>query len=80
MPEGHLLHRLWVALAELTGQGVDDGRIISVPLPAVDRAGVAEADGRMVSKQAACRACGTPVQTWDLAGRTAYACPACPPR
>ena len=73
-------HRVWVALADLMGQSVEDGRIISAPLPAPDRATVAEADGRMVYKQAACRACGTPVETWELAGRTAYACPACQPR
>ena len=73
-------HRVWVALADLMRQSVDDGRIISVPLPAPERATVAEADGRMVYKQAACRACATPVETWDLGGRVAYACPRCQPR
>ena len=73
-------HRVWVALTELMGQSVDDGRIISAPLPAAERATVAEASGRMVYRQAACRACGTPVETWDLAGRVAYACPTCQPR
>jgi endonuclease-8 len=73
-------HRVWAALAELMAQSVDDGRIISAPLAAAERATVAEADGRMVYKQAACRACGTPVETWELAGRTAYACPRCQPR
>lgn len=62
------------------GQSVDDGRIISAPLPAAERAAVAEAEGRMAYKQAACRACGTPVESWDLDGRTAYACPSCQPR
>ena len=73
-------HRLWAALAGLMGQSVDDGRIISAPLPAPERATVAEAEGRMVYKQAACRACATPVEAWDLAGRVAYACPRCQPR
>jgi endonuclease-8 len=73
-------HRLWAALTDLMGQSVEDGRIISVPLPAAERAALSEADGRMVYKQAACRACGTPVETWDLAGRVAYACPRCQPR
>lgn len=73
-------HRLWGALVDLMAQSVDDGRIISAPLPAAERATVAEADGRMVYKQAACRACGAPVDTWELAGRTAYACPRCQPR
>lgn len=73
-------HRIWVALVDLMRQSVDDGRIISAPLPDAERATVAEADGRMVYKQAACRACSAPVETWDLAGRTAYACPRCQPR
>lgn len=71
--------RLWAALVDLMGQSVDDGRIISAPLPAAERATVAEAEGRMVYKQAACRACGTQVESWDLDGRTAYACPGCQP-
>jgi endonuclease-8 len=73
-------HRLWASLVELMRQSVDDGRIISAPLPAADRATVAEAEGRMVYKQAACRACATPVETWSVDGRTAYACPTCQPR
>jgi endonuclease-8 len=73
-------HRVWVALVDLMEQSVEDGRIISAPLPAAQRRTLAEADGRMVYKQATCRACGTPVETWDLAGRTAYACPVCQPR
>jgi endonuclease VIII len=70
-------HRVWVALVDLMVQSVEDGRIVSVPAPAPERAALAEAEARMVYKQAACRACGTPVETWDLAGRTAYACPNC---
>ena len=73
-------HRIWAALVELMAQSVENGRIISAPLPAAERATVAEADGRMVYKQAACRVCGTPVETSELAGRTAYACPRCQPR
>jgi endonuclease-8 len=72
-------HRVWEALVELMEQSVEDGRIVSVRLPAGERAALAEADARMVYKQATCRACGTAVQTWDLAGRTAYACPTCQP-
>ena len=72
-------HRVWVALVDLMGQSVEDGRIVSVRVPAADRAALPEAEARMVYKQAVCRACGTPVQTWDLAGRTAYACPNCQP-
>jgi endonuclease VIII len=69
--------RIWVALVDLMVQSVDDGRIVSVDLPAAERAALPEAEARMVYKQAACRACGTPVHTWELAGRTAYACPNC---
>ena len=78
--EREVFQRVWAALVELMHQSVDDGRIISVPLPPAERATVAEAEGRMVYKQAACRACGTPVETWELAGRAAYACPTCQPR
>ena len=71
--------RLWGALVRLMEQSVDDGRIISARMPAEQRVTVAEADGRMVYKQATCRACGTPVDTFAIAGRTAYACPRCQP-
>ena len=52
----------------------------TAPLPAAQRATVAEADGRMVDKQSHWRACGTPVESWTLDGRTAHACPARQPR
>jgi formamidopyrimidine-DNA glycosylase len=61
----------------LMRQSVGDGRIISAPLTADDRATVPEADGRMVYKQATCRRCGRPVDVFPLAGRTAYACSNC---
>lgn len=72
--------RLWSALVALMHQAVEDGRIITAPLSAAERALVAEADGRMVYKQSHCRACATPVESWTLDGRTAYACPNCQPR
>ncbi len=78
--EREVFHRIWVALVDLMVQSVEDGRIVSVPLPAVERAALAEADARMVYKQESCRACGTPVETWALAGRAAFACPTCQPR
>ena len=73
-------HRLWAGLVDLMAQSVEDGRIISAPLPGAERAIVAEAEGRMVYKQPTCRACASPVESWELAGRTAYACPGCQPR
>jgi endonuclease VIII len=57
--------RIWEVLVELMARSADEGQILP--------------DGRMVYKQPACRACGTPVQSWSLAGRTAYACPRCQP-
>ncbi len=78
--DGHAFDRLWTGLVVLMRQSVDDGRIISAPLPAAERATVPEAEGRMVYKQYRCRACGTAVESWDLAGRTAYACLSCQPR
>ncbi|MGH9265343.1 MAG: Fpg/Nei family DNA glycosylase, partial [Acidimicrobiales bacterium] len=72
--------RLWASLVDLMHQAVDDGRIISAPLTPAERATVPEGDGRMVYKQSHCRACGTPVESWTLDGRTAYACPSCQPR
>ena len=95
MPEGHLLHRLARDQTELIGRETRatppqgrfaegaaalDGRIVSAPLPAAARATVPEAEGRMVYEQPTCRACDTPVESWELAGRTAYACPRCQPR
>jgi endonuclease VIII len=41
------------------------------------QAGVIKPSGRLVYKQEACARCGTPVGSFDLGGRTAYACPAC---
>ena len=73
-------HRLWTGLVALMAQSVEDGRIISAPLPAPARGAVPQAEGRMVYKQSTCRACGTAVESWDLAGRTAYACPNCQAR
>ena len=72
--------RLWASLVALMRQAVDDGRIITAPLGPSERATVAEIDGRMVYKQSHCRACATPVETWTLDGRTAYACPNCQAR
>ena len=70
---------LWDVMAALMRKSVEEGRIISAPLPADQRATVAESDGRMVYKQASCRRCGGPVDAYPLAGRSAYACPACQP-
>lgn len=58
------LDAVWRTLVRLLRKGVRENRI----------------SGRLVYKQDACTACGTPVRRWDLAGRWAYACPTCQPR
>ena len=58
--------RLWRDLVVLMARSVDDGQILP--------------EARTVYKQLACAACGTAVESWTLAGRTAYACPRCQPQ
>ena len=73
--------RLWETLRTMMRQAVEDGRIITVD-PArlgLPREAVPEAESRHVYKRERCGACATPVVSWDLAGRTAYACPTCQP-
>jgi endonuclease-8 len=71
--------RLWDVLVDLMRRSVDDGRIVTAPVPEAERRTVAEADARMVYKQDACRRCGSPVEVLSVGGRTAYACNACQP-
>ena len=52
---------LWKELVKLLRKGVEEQRIST----------------RNVYRKEACPACGGPVRRWDLAGRWAYACPAC---
>jgi formamidopyrimidine-DNA glycosylase len=40
---------------------------------------LAEEDARYVYKQKLCGRCGDEISSWDLHGRTAYACPTCQP-
>ena len=71
---------LWPGLQAMMAQGVEDGRIITVDVPAgADRQAVPEAESRRVYKQTACYDCGTTVVTTTVNGRTAYACPHCQP-
>ena len=68
--------RLWATVREMMGRAVDDGRIVTVDLPAGrSRTDIPEDEARYVYKQARCRRCGAPVTSWSLGGRTAYACP-----
>ena len=71
---------LWAGLGTMMAQGVEDGRIITVAVPAgADRLAVPEAVARRVYKRDACADCGTPVLTTTVQGRTVYACPRCQP-
>ncbi len=70
---------MWDVVSGLMRRSVDDGRIVSAPLTAHQRATVPESDGRMVYKQEHCRRCGRPVEVFTVGGRTAYACAACRP-
>ena len=71
---------LWSGLGTMMTQGVEDGRIITVDVPAgQDRLAVPEAVARRVYKRDACADCGTPVTATTLQGRTSYACPRCQP-
>jgi endonuclease-8 len=71
---------LWNGLQTMMAQGVTDGRIITVDVPAGDdRLAILEAESRRVYKRTHCADCGTPVTTTTVNSRTAYACPRCQP-
>ncbi|MBQ1074485.1 Fpg/Nei family DNA glycosylase [Micromonospora sp. C31] len=58
--------RLWDLAVRYLTLGRDAGQVVSDP---------AAPDERWVYKRPACRRCGAAVRTWQLGGRTAYACP-----
>ncbi|MFD0687825.1 Fpg/Nei family DNA glycosylase [Actinomadura fibrosa] len=58
--------RLWEAAVRYMALGRDAGQVVSDP---------SAPDERWVYKRETCRRCGAPVRSWQLAGRTAYACP-----
>jgi endonuclease VIII len=67
---------LWDTLVAMMRQGVEDGRIITVDVPAGSgRLDVPEDVARRVYKRKRCAECGAEVATWPLGGRVAYACP-----
>jgi endonuclease-8 len=68
---------LWRTLTGMMRRGVEDGRIITVDVPAGhDRLEVPEEVSRRVYKRDRCAECGAEVVTEELGGRTAYVCPA----
>jgi endonuclease-8 len=67
---------LWETLAGMMRRGVEDGRIITVDVPAgSERLDVPEEEARRVYKRARCAECGAEVVTFEQGGRTAYVCP-----
>ncbi|WP_043630351.1 DNA-formamidopyrimidine glycosylase family protein [Nonomuraea candida] len=58
--------RLWAAAGSYMALGRDAGQVVSDP---------AAPDERWVYKRERCRRCGAAVASWQLASRTAYACP-----
>lgn len=67
---------LWDTLAGMMRRGVEDGRIITVDVPAgSDRLDVPEEVARRVYKRDRCAECGADVVTFEQGGRTAYVCP-----
>lgn len=69
------LRSLWSELVRVMRRGVAEGRIITVHREGAAADVVPEREGRYVYRQERCRRCGTAVESWVLAGRTAYACP-----
>ena len=66
---------LWDTLAGMMRRGVEEGRIITVDVPAgADRLDVPEEESRHVYKRERCAECGAEVVTAELAGRTVYWC------
>ena len=79
--------RLWNTLSAMLRQGVEDRRIITVHASERAAAGldgaaeaVAPEDAYYVYQQHHCRRCGTPIRSWPLGPRRAYACEHCQPR
>ena len=58
---------LWDELVRIMRDAASAGRIVTFDGP--------EGQERRVYKQDRCRTCGAPVDTWQVGGRTMYACP-----
>jgi endonuclease-8 len=64
--DGNAALRLWGTAVRYMALGRDEGQVVSDP---------SAPDERWVYKRDTCRRCGTSIDTWQLASRTAYACP-----
>ena len=77
--------RLWTTIRSMLAEGLRRGKIVTVEPADVGRRsrGRLRADQRhYVYRRAGlpCRRCATAVRAFELAARTAYACPTCQPR
>lgn len=70
---------LWDTVREMLRDGVRRGRIITTDPKelGIARSRMRRGDRTYVYRQDACRRCGGPVERWTVAGRNAFACPAC---
>lgn len=70
------LTQLWQTAVDVMRSSRDSGHITSRE-PSASEEEPSDAGRRYVYKREFCAACGSPVQTWMLGGRMAYACPRC---
>ena len=70
---------LWTTASRMLRDGVKSGRIVTVTAEHAGkpRSRLRRGERTYVYRQSACRSCGGPVANWDMAGRRAWACPAC---
>lgn len=73
---------LWATLVRMLRQGVTDRRIVTVhpsERSTTDPRHVTPEEAFYVYKQHTCKRCGSPVRSWQLGPRRAYACERCQP-
>jgi endonuclease VIII len=73
---------LWTTLGSMLRQGVEDQRIVTVhpsERAEQDVERVTPEEAFYVYKQSHCHRCGSPIHTWPLGPRRAYACERCQP-
>jgi endonuclease-8 len=72
--------QLWDGMTTVMRDACREGRIVTVPHDEAEVRRLPRQETTWVYGQKECRRCRTPVTSWTLAGRTAYACPTCQPR
>lgn len=70
---------IWDTATRMLRDGVKSGRIVTVSAEDADgpRSRLRRGERTYVYRQARCRRCNSAVESWDMAGRRAWACPAC---